>query len=144
MDELGKLKVTGVTLLSTDEYQINKEFIIPLGLKWWLRSPSSDLSDLVGTVYENGRVYYTVTDVDTCYVRPVLKCDLEALGIKPGEKLKIKNQKYIALIGNYLLKLECICNSAFRLDYEADDANIYDASDIKKIVETWYQLEFSK
>lgn len=148
MEEEGRILsfVTGVTLLSKKEYEGNFNLVeLPPDDNWWWTRTVAYGTHVV-CVVENveGRICFAdVGDGGIC-IRPALKCDLSAAGLKPRDKVVLKGQSYTVLRGNLLLKDESIGKDCFREDWEALDANVYETSDVKKYIEEWYKEEFGK
>ena len=108
---------------------------------WWLRSPGYDQNYAVyvnydGSVdYYGGRVYY-----GDGYVRPALQLlDCYTVGYNIGDKFKFGGKWFKVISRDLAFCLEDIGRCCFREDYEAADANDYEASDVKKFVNQWFE-----
>ena len=139
--------VKGITLLSTDEAENlltkeqrkckynNKE------CWWWLRSPGDYQYD-AATVYNFGSVNYfgrTVSYDDVC-VRPALILStLKSSNLKSGDKFKFGGYTFTVISEKYALCDEAIARTAFREDWDAEDANVYEKSDVKKKLDMWFK-----
>jgi len=133
--------ITGATLLSASEARsLNKE-ILKADKDWWLGSRGNyvDFAACVngdyGFVYANGRI------VGISFgVRPALEIsDLESSGYKIGESFYFGDHSFTIISDTYALCDDMIGKCAFRKDSEAENANEYEASDIKRYVETWFE-----
>ncbi len=133
--------ITGVTLLSASEAKnLNKE-ILKADKNWWLRS-ASDRDSIAACVYgDDGYVYRNGYYVHRSFgVRPALEIsDLESSGYKIGESVYFGGHSFTIISDTYALCDDMIGECAFRKDSEAENANEYEASDIKRYVETWFE-----
>lgn len=131
------IKVLEATLLSKEEYETNRDIIKHADSCWWLRSPgiSSNFASFVDvddTAYDCGDgLYY-----DFFAVRPALI--LESENLKIGSQITYAEQTFTVLRDGLALCDKSIHQMAFREDWESKDANIYEASDIKKWVDSWF------
>ncbi len=136
--------IKGATLLSVEEAEQ-----VPQTIRefkgcgwWWLRSPGH-FTKRAAYVYYDGRVNelgYIVHSISVC-VRPALILNLES---KPTDGAKLTAGDYsftIVCDGKYALCDTPVGWSAFRENWESPDANDYEVSDIKKVVDDWYQNE---
>ena len=78
-------------------------------------------------------------------VRPVLYVSgLTEYDVIPYDELKLFNRVWIAIPENTLL-LKCSLGTyCFRKDYMVDDANEYEASDIKKYLDGWLEKKLTQ
>lgn len=132
------LVITDVTLLSIEEYEANKDSIPPIFECWWLRSPGSDSSN-VANVYDDGYVNDDNVDYDN-NVRPVVALRLPESGISNlnvGDKIEMAGHTWTILRDGLALCDDVVGRAAFRKDWKAKDANVYEASDIKKWLQEW-------
>lgn len=132
------LVITDVTLLSIEEYEANKDSIPPIFECWWLRSPGSDSSN-VANVYDDGYVNDDNVDYDN-NVRPVVALRLPESGISNlnvGDKIEMAGHTWTILRDGLALCDDVVGRAAFRKDWKAKDANVYEVSDIKKWLERW-------
>lgn len=75
-------------------------------------------------------------------VRPALKISnlaLSNLSIK--DKFIFSGKTFTVISKDYALCDESIGNCPFRKDWGAKDANVYEASDVKKFVDEWFDAE---
>ena len=132
-----KIKVLGATLLSIEEYEENKNIIKNVDLCWWLRSPGFS-SDFASFVDVDG-AYYDCGDgirFDIFAVRPALI--LETENLKIGSHITYAGQKFTVLRDGLALCDKPIHQIPFREDWKEADANLYEASDVKKWVDAWF------
>lgn len=150
-EHMKQLSITGATLLSKEEFEANHKLFanhlelpsLGIPLPSWLRSPGSSSEKAFVFLYDY--CSEMIVDASHCVsVRPVLLCDAETTSLTPGDQLILNGQKYTALFGNCLLKIDPIDYAPFRKEYTAADANVYEASDVKKLVDEWYQKEFGR
>lgn len=131
--------IKGITLLSLEEYQELKPNISLLNRWWWLRSPG--LYDFTAAfVYgDDGRVYaYGHYVVGAFGVRPALV--LESSNLQIGDNFEFGNHTFTVISDKkYALCNDSIGDHCFREDWKAKDANDYEASDVKKYIEDWYE-----
>ena len=131
-----EVQFTEITLLSKEEYLANKD-LISLRSWWWLRSPYPETSSYAGFVYDDGYISYDPTGSEDVYVRPALRYDLKSCNLRPGDKVEIAGYLWTVLRGGLILCDEIAGSVPFRKDYKAEDANIYETSDVKKYIEEW-------
>lgn len=137
-----RVQVTGVTLLSKDEYEQNRDLIPKKDDWWWLRSAKDRQAYSVSLGGDAGCVY--ALESSNGAVFPALQCDLAASNLTPGDKVILKGQSYTALRGDLLLKDKLIGRSEFRKEWKAPGANAYETSDVRNCVEQWYEKEFGR
>ena len=132
--EIGK-----ITLLSIKEYREAEKNIECVNNNWWLRSPGTYDGDAAFVDGEDGDVGEDGDDVlEEFGVRPALNIsNLQSLNLKVGNKIKLADHNWTVISDELALCDEIIGGSAFREDWEEDDANEYEQSDIKKWLENW-------
>lgn len=128
------LQVTGITLLSEEEYKQYRSVIPPVDFFWWLRSPG-DGHNFAACVYSVGSIYFRFVNNSSLCVRPALACD--PTGIAPGTKLMMLGLPWTALNESLILCDESIGSTAFRADFGAQDADVYEVSDVKRYLYEW-------
>lgn len=134
-------KILGATLLSKEE----AETLLPKRKRkyhsyWWLRTPSKKFSYIACDVEPDGFIGSGngVTD-ETNAIRPALRINITSSNFKVGNTFMFGDKKFkilsptLAFIYN-----DEIGHCAFRKDQNAEDANIYEASDVKKFVDAWF------
>lgn len=136
------LDVTGITLLSIEEYEAAKEFIqlIHCWCWWWLRSPGY-YSRLAAYVNDFGRVYTRGFYVNSTYivVRPALRiANLNSLDLNTGDQIiGLAGHDWTVISDDMAICNDGIGEHCFRKDWREPDANDYEKSDVKKFLETW-------
>lgn len=130
----------GLTLLSSDEYNKYEDDIPMINKYWWLRSPgySSDYAPYVRSV---GSLYYSSVDSTDGSVRPALILNPES-SLIVGDKFKYYDHNWTVISAKYALCDEEFCCMAFREHWAANDANDYEASDIKLYLDgVWEKMK---
>ena len=135
------IDIQGITLLSKEEYEAHKDIIPLIKSCWWLRSPGSRIDyatyvDSDGCIDDKG---YHVCYVNSFGYRPALLCDIKSTNLEAGDKVEIAGYSWTVLNDNMMLCDESIACNTFRLDWKAEDANVYEASDVKRWLENWYK-----
>jgi hypothetical protein len=135
------LEVSEITLLSVEEYNAAKEYIPEAKYCWWLRTAGNTPIDAAlvlafGRLREAG---YIVSSEKA--VRPALRVsNFEALNLVPGNKvIDFAGCNWTVIAKDMMLCDSSIGDHCFRLrkDLHKSDANVYEASDVKKYLETW-------
>lgn len=134
-----EIEVEGVTLLSVEEAQAAKEWLKPMRGCWWLRSPGH-YDYWTAVVNGRGNVGDIGGNVDDTYgVRPALKIrNLESSNLEIGSKFMAKGLPWTVISGNLALCDEIVTEMPFREDWKVEDANVYEASDVKRWLEKWW------
>lgn len=138
-----KLKITGATLLSTqeaDELPQHLKLQKPYGKLWWLRSPGLDRISAAYVRFD-GSVFFSGHYVgdEEIPVRPALKLeDRELSGLHIGDRFEFGSAEFEIISDNLAFCTKDIGCCAFREDWKAKDANIYEASDVKKFIDVWF------
>ena len=145
-----QIEITGITLLSVDEYMAAREIIGPIKKRWWLRSPGvlkfkegefcemvSDVAfvdDEIGVVDEGGE------NVSESFgVRPALIIsNMGSSDLRIGDKIEIAGCRWTIIPNDMALCDRFIAKGPFRVDDGADDASVYEVSDVKKYIENWW------
>ena len=138
----GPLHITGVTLLSTEEYEACENFVPMIKGWWWLRSPGCN-SIYAATVNKYGRVMTGGNPVDRTggIVRPALKIEnLTSLNLKPRDKII----DYVGYNWTVIPDSMALCNTGdamhcFRENWKSPHANNYDLSAVKRWLKNWAQ-----
>ena len=134
-------KFEGATLLSVDEARKllskkDREY----SNWWWLRLPGY-YQDYAAYVSTDGLVDCTGYDVDyadVC-VRPALKINLESSGLTIGDTFSFGGKTFKIISDDLAFCLEDIGTHCFRKDWKTPDANVYEASDVKKFIDAWFE-----
>ena len=117
---------------------------------WWLRTPGYSQYS-AAYVSSDGSVYFSgnLVDYDRGCVRPALILSnlkssnlksIEELGV--GEHFEFGGYTFTVISNKYALCDEAIAEMAFREDYEAKDANVYEKSDVKKFLDNWFRENY--
>lgn len=136
------LLITGATLLSAEEAEKLPQHLRSYKGWWWLRSPGyyQDVAVLVNT---GGSVYYGGSFVinDFGYVRPTLRISaLESSNLLYiGDRFEFGGAEFEVVSDRLAFCTGDIGCCAFRRDWKAEDANVYEASDVKQFVEEWFK-----
>ena len=135
------MEIIGATLLSLEEAkQLDKEILKASGNWWWLRSPSiydKYYNQAACAHGDNGYVYVLVEL--SVGVRPALCIsNLSSSNLQIGDKFEFGGRNFTVISDKYALCDEVIGRCAFRKDWEAKDANSYEASDVKVFVDQWF------
>ena len=133
------LQIEEVTLLSAEEYKETKENIEPLDNWWWLRSPGFKkyYADFVYSdgMYKEGGFGVDIPNVS---VRPVLKIkNIESLSFTVDDSFKMGGYIWTVISKDLVLCDQEVCKMMFRKDWQAEDANMYESSDIKEWLTAW-------
>lgn len=136
------LEIEEITLLSVKEYKACKEHIKHMNdswwLLWWLRSPG-DFSDSAMFVSGDGYINLTGRLVDNFFgVRPALKINLKTSNLQIGDEIYLMDYRWTVISNNLILCDEIIAKRQFHKDWETDNANDYNRSDIKQWLEDWF------
>ena len=134
------LDIQEITLLSIEE---TKEYLTREQLAtvswWWLRSPGSSPYD-AACVGSDGGVNAFGNFVYYCDngVRPALRiANLDSSNLSKGDIIKVGGESWTIISDNLALCDRIVEYSAFRADWKAPDANVYEKSDVKKELDKW-------
>lgn len=135
-----ELEFTGAILLSVEEYEACRDIIPDTSNWWWLRSPGYG-SGRAAIVRIDGNVfnYGHIVDYNYDAVRPVLYFNLKSDNLLTGDKIEVAGLTFTVISKNMMLCDTTVGESAFRKDWQAGDANVYEASDVKKFVDKWFK-----
>ena len=139
VEETCDIKIDGITLLSQKEYEAAKKHIPALNHSWWLHSPGYNSKYAAYVLCNYGYVIRYGYDVAySIAVRPALKLvGLKSANLQIGDNFRLFGHDWTVVSDTLALCNDSIGESPFREDYEAEDANNYEASDIKMFVEKW-------
>lgn len=134
-------KILGATLLSAEEAEtlLSKEERA-YNNWWWLRTPGNYSAyacdvNYYGGVNDIGHLVYNYSSG----VRPALNIDASASNITVGDVFMFGGKEFKVLSPKLAwMHKDDIGNCAFRQDWKAEDANNYEASDVKKFVDAWF------
>ena len=139
-----QIEITGITLLSDDEYEAVADKVKITAFswsgKWWLRSPGYIGRSAAFVNGEDGSVDDCGDFVEEEFgVRPALKIsNLESSNLQIGDKIEVAGYKWTVIPNDMALCDSIIAKGPFRKDGEAADADNYDVSDVKKYIENWW------
>lgn len=135
------IDITDVTLLSIEEYEDNEDIIplVDVDNLYWLRSPGSDRYAAACVCDDGSADYYgSIVCIGFNAVRPVMRLsESEISGLSAGDKIEMAGYTWTILHGGLALCDAIVGRTAFRKDWQAEDANVYESSDIKKWLENW-------
>lgn len=134
------IRIQGATLLSIEESRRLPVNIRKFKRNWWLRSPGTGQPYYAATVRGDGFVDAEGEIVCDTFstVRPALIVDLSSSGFKPGEWFKVGDFGFDIISDTKALCTDSIGNFPFRRNSRADDAAVYETSDVRKYIEEWY------
>lgn len=124
---------------------------IPKGIlecdRWWLRSPGNR-DHSVAYVSHAGVIDVGGFRVQVlAAVRPALVIpNLKSANLNIGDELRINTERFVVVSDTLVLCMDAVKDingkkmiTPFRADYTAIDANEYKASDVKKVVDEWFE-----
>lgn len=126
------IEIEEITLLSIEEYEKYLTNIKPLNTWWWLRSPGFYVCD---DIYFNYGAKF-VNHPDGA-VRPALRLNPDSHHLQIGDVFEYENKRWTMIADSLALCDEAFCNMAYRKDWQAKDANDYNASDVKMYLDNW-------
>ena len=119
------IDILGATLLTVDEAEQLPGRLRAYDEFWWVRSSGRRSSRIANARYT---------------VRPVLIIsNLESSNFQIGDTLKFGDREFEIISDDKAFCLTDIGTTWFREDSEADDANDYEKSDVKKYVDNWFK-----
>ncbi|MBR3515407.1 MAG: hypothetical protein IKM88_00945 [Lachnospiraceae bacterium] len=132
--------ITGATLLSVEEAKNLDKEILKADEDWWLGSGGRYIFDATCVNGGHGYVYDYGHRVNHSFgVRPVLEIsDLGSSGYKIGESVSFGDHSFTVISEKYALCDDIIGECVFRKDLNANNANDYGESDVKKFVDDWF------
>ena len=136
------IEIGEITLLSVEEFEAAQENIPVIPEYWWLRSPGSS-NYSAACVCSDGAVYgsglYVCSDGSVSgRVRPALRIsNLASYNLHAKDTIRLARKTWTVISEDLVLCDESVGNCAFRDDYQAPDANVYEKSDVKKWLENW-------
>ena len=132
--------IVGVTLLTVDEAKsLSRDQRLVEDI-WWLRSPGYIDYEAACVFGTDGLVYGLGYNVSwKLGVRPALQiANLESSNLGLGDSFGFAGYTWTIISNDKALCDDVIGYSVFREDWEAEDANNYEASDVKKYLERWF------
>lgn len=134
------LKVIGITLLSVEEYMAAKAHIMPINGWWWLRSPGCNSGSAAYVMSDGGvNSYGYFVRGAHGVVRPALLIqNLNFFKLKPGDRiLNYAKHGWTVISDTMALCDDGIGKHCFHEDWETQEANDYEKSDVKRFLESW-------
>lgn len=142
--ETKELDISGATLLSIEEYKKYKDMIPECHGNWWLRSPGYGSSNAAVVFGDGTGSYYgRYVNIDDFAIRPALKIS-NLVDVRVGDIVKFDGKTFTVISPKYALCDTAIGHGAFRKERNAADANVYEASDVKKFVDEWFEKHITK
>lgn len=136
-EEERKIEIDEITLLSVEEYETYQNAIPKIDSWWWLRSPGACIVANAADVAFDGSIH-TISVTSDDGVRPALRIkNPESFDIGIGDKFRLAGYIWTMIEDGLALCDDVVGNCAFRKNWKAQDANIYEKSDIKKWLENW-------
>lgn len=107
---------------------------------WWVQSPGTN-QDRADYVDKTGSFSHYGRNVNNSYgsVRPTLIIDLSSSNYKREDTFLFGDKTFKIITRSAAFCLEDIGQCCFREDYEANDANDYEVSDVKKFIDAWFK-----
>ena len=130
-----KVKVLGVRLLTKEEYLQNRDCIGSRKPWFWLQDKCGEQSDLVAAVYIGDVVGFYEVDYKFGVVPGLV---LEKSTLPVGSKLEYGLHSFTVLPKGLAVCDKALLRMAFREDWKADDAGVYERSDVEKWLKRWY------
>ena len=131
------VKFTGITLISEDEYNANKDIIPLIDQWWWLRFPGR-YQYYAARAYPDGSLGRIYVNYANAVVRPALLIwNPESANLNRGDKFELVGYTWTVLSKDIALCDKAVGQTSFRNDYKAQDANDFEKSDIKQWLYNW-------
>lgn len=139
------IKIKSATLLSIEEYEKHRAVISGLNFDfwWWLRSPGyySDIAADVGSIGDVDRSGRFVDNDDDAVV-PALR--IKSSGSDIGRRFRFGDKEFLILSPELAISTSSIGKHCFREEWDAPDANDYEASDVKNYIDRWFEDSMRK
>lgn len=145
------INVTGITLLSIKEYEATWKHIPELADDWWLRTPGysntgkydSEYVACIETLYYDSsrktsyinKSGYLATSSQA--VRPALQLDRKLLSLHIDDRFSFADHTWFYIGKGLAICEDALCKMPFRIDYKAEDQNVYEWSDVAAYLERW-------
>lgn len=134
--------IVGATLLTIEEeVEALPNHLRPYTNWWWLRSPGY-ISRLATYAHLDGSVDDLGNLVHNCNasVRPALQiANLKSTDLKVGDSIFFNDKEFEIISDTLAFCKTDIGTHWFRKDWQAEDANDYEESDVKKFVDDWFE-----
>ena len=132
------IDIKGITLLSREEYTAYKDLMSHdnwIYANWWLRSPGNS-TGTVAVAHDNGWGLITDNIVrNRNAVRPTLL--IANHNLNTGDNFILADKEWTVISDTLAICNGIIGRYYFRFDWKDDNANDYEASDVKKFLEEW-------
>ena len=145
--QVQELIVNSITLLPAKVFEECGKRIPLLETYWWLRDAgeTSRESRAMGVYYDGTLDQYGTIVKSTIYaVRPALEVNQTGGDWGVGDKFRLFGYDWTIISDRYALCDSSIGTCCFREDDQAEDADQYEASDVKKFVEKWLEEQQAK
>ena len=135
-----KLEITGATLLSVEEAEQLNGDMLKASDNWWLGSRGRYALTAACVYGDDGFVGISGYNVKLSFgVRPALKItNLESTNLGIGDTITFGDHGFTIISDRYALCNDIIGKCAFRKDWRAEGANVYEESGVKKYVDDWF------
>lgn len=130
-----EIEILDVTLLSEEEHEKCKSIIPEMNEWWWLRSPGSSQHS-AADVKSDSSLHSNRVDFELVVVRPALFI-LKSPSLRIGDKFNLAGYTWTVIDETIAICNNHIGIHCFRENWKAEDANVYEASDVKKYLENW-------
>ena len=138
-----EVDVQEITLLSMEEYEAARAHIQPISNWWWLRSGYNRTA--VRIVHEYGAgvigIYHYANGVS---VRPALRINSISENLQVGDMFSFGGYDWMVIAKTLALCNTEFCRMAFRKNRGAENANVYESSDIKPYLDNWLNTEIQR
>ena len=135
---INKSNITGVALLSKEEYEECMNIIPALDKSWWLRTPvENSFSD--NTCAEHNYVGKRPVHFGIG-IRPALMYDEKVHEIEVGDTVSIADYTWTVISGHKMLCNELVGYCPYRSDWMMEDANAYENSDALNYIINWWKV----
>lgn len=122
------IEVTDISILSANEYKTAEKNIPLVNGWWWLRSPGDGAHSAV-CVRPSGDICDCGCH-DIGGVRPAIRINPKYVDLQIGDKVQLEGCTLTYISEGILLCDYIMIKMPFRKDWDAKDANCYEASDI--------------
>ena len=125
-----EIKLIGATLISKEEYKANN--IQPSEAWWWTRTADKP-KGLVRAVYNDG-----IGASPTKFILGVVPVLILQKKMKCRKKIRYAGYTFTVLKDGIAICDRVVKNMPFREDWQAVDASLYDVSDVKIWLDSWF------
>ena len=141
-----EVDVREITLLSMEEYEAARAHIQPIDNWWWLRSPGYNRTAvrIVHEYYGTGNVIGIYCYANEVSVRPALRINPIPENLQIGDMFSFGGYDWMVIAETLALCNTEFCRRAFRKNRGAENANVYESSDIKPYLDNWLNTEIQR